>query len=180
MDHKSKQGWKVLIPHTAINPDARKYLEDRGHTIILYPSRPGVDLKDDVRTCQPDAIIIRDAKCDRAFFEAAAPALKALARYGAGYDGVDLDAADAFGVTCMYAPIGNSFSVAEVAMFHMLHAALNVEVTGRNLRTDFMLAKQLTPYGNLAGKTVGLIGCGNIGRRVAKHAMEFKMNGPGV
>lgn len=45
MDHKSKQGWKVMIPHTAINPDARKYLEDRGHTIILYPSRPGVDLK---------------------------------------------------------------------------------------------------------------------------------------
>jgi hypothetical protein len=44
MDHKSKQGWKVMIPHTAINPDVRKYLEDRGHTIFLYPSRPGVDV----------------------------------------------------------------------------------------------------------------------------------------
>ena len=176
MDYISKQGWKVMIPHSAINPDVRKYLEDRGHTVILYPSHPGVDLKDDVRTYQPDAIIIRDDKCDRPFFEAAAPALKALARYGAGYDGVDLGAADAFGVTCMYAPIGNSFSVAEVAMFHMLHAALNVGATTRNLMTDFMLAKQRTPYSNLAGKTLGLIGCGNIGSRVAKHAMEFKMN----
>lgn len=176
MESAGSKGWKILIPKTALIPEAEKYLGDRGHTIIPYFTKSGEELRAELRAHKPDAIIIRDAKADRAFFEAAAPNLKAIARYGAGYDGVDLEAADEFGVTCTYAPIGNSFSVAEVAMFHLLHAALRIEVVRKNMMVDFMLAKQRTPYNNLAGKTVGLIGCGNIGSRVARHAMEFKMN----
>ena len=154
MESAGSKGWKILIPKTALIPEAEKYLGDRGHTIIPYFTKSGEELRAELRAHKPDAIIIRDAKADRAFFEAAAPNLKAIARYGAGYDGVDLDAADEFGVTCTYAPIGNSFSVAEVAMFHLLHAALRIEVVRKNMMVDFMLAKQRTPYNNLAGKTV--------------------------
>ncbi|MDO5132843.1 MAG: NAD(P)-dependent oxidoreductase [Eubacteriales bacterium] len=176
MDLTNRHGWKIMIPRVSVIPEAQKYLEDRGHTVIPYNALKSAELLEELRIYRPNAIVIRDIKADRAFFETAAPELKALARYGAGYDGVDLETADEFGVKCVYAPIGNSFSVAEIAMFHMLHASFRIEQVRKNMMVDFMLAKQRTPYFNLAGKTVGLIGCGNVGSRVAKHAMEFKMN----
>lgn len=167
--------WKVLLPQE-LKPDARRLLEE--HDCILIDGR-GFETEDviaDFKEHQPDAIIVRITKMPRAAFEAAAPNLKCLVRHGAGYDAVDLQAAKDFGVKCLYAPVANSTSVAETAIMHMLYMSRNVTRLQNMLTVDFYDAKLKTHMTTLNGKTVGLIGCGNIGSRVAKRCLAMEMN----
>ena len=82
---------------------------------------------------------------------------------------VDLEAAKEFGVKCLYAPVANSTSVSETALLHMLYLSFNVDRLQKMLKVDFYDAKLNTHMTTLDGKTVGIIGCGNIGSRVAKN-----------
>lgn len=175
---EAKKGWVIVTPgEGALSEEARKYLEDRGHTVIEADFNTTDEAIRELEKYKPDAMINRTTMTNRAFFEAAAPNLKAMARYGAGYEVIDQKLAEEFGVKCVYAPVGNSYSVAEVTLFHMLHAVLNMsEVRDVMMTESFYKAKHLTPYDNLCYKTVGIIGCGNAGSRVAELCMGFKMN----
>ena len=144
-------GWKILLPQE-LKKDARDLLESHGHTLIDGRGFETEDVIADMKEHKPDAIIVRITKMPRAVFEAAAPNLKVLVRHGAGYDAVDLKAAADYGVKCLYAPVANSTSVAETALMLMLYMT------------------------TLNGKTVGLIGCGNIGSRTAKRCRAMEMN----
>ena len=168
-------GWKVLLPQE-LKPDARKLLEDHGCTLIDGRGFETEDVIADFKEHQPDAIIVRITKMPRKVFEAGAPNLKFLVRHGAGYDAVDLQAAKDHGVMCLYAPVANSTSVAETAIMHMLYMRSNVTRLQNMLTVDFYDAKLKTHMTTLNGKTVGLIGCGNIGSRVAKRCLAMEMN----
>lgn len=168
-------GWKVLLPQE-LKKDARDLLESHGMTLIDGRGFETEDVIADMKEYQPDAIIVRITKMPRAVFEAAAPNLKVLVRHGAGYDAVDLQAAKDFGVKCLYAPVANSTSVAETALLHMLYMSRNVTRLQNMLMKDFYDAKLKTHMTTLNGKTVGLIGCGNIGSRVAKRCLAMEMN----
>lgn len=168
-------GWKILLPQE-LKKDARDMLESHGHTLIDGRGFETEDVIADMKEHQPDAVIIRITKMPREVFAAAAPNLKVLVRHGAGYDAVDLKAAKEFGVKCLYAPVANSTSVAETAMLHILYASRNVTHLVKQMPIDFYDAKLKTHMTTLNGKTLGLIGCGNIGSRVAKRALSFEMN----
>jgi len=58
----------------------------------------------------------------------AAKKLKVVARHGAGYDTVDLEAAKRHGVVVLNAPVANSMSVAELAIFYMLHCSVVTQI----------------------------------------------------
>lgn len=165
----------VLLPQLLM-PDARKLLEDHGCTLVDGHGFTTEAVIEDIKEYRPDAIIIRITKMPREVFEAAAPNLKILSRHGAGYDTVDLKAAKEFGVTCTYAPVSNSTSVAETAVLHMLYMSRNINRHRKMLLVDYYDAKLKTPMSTLNGKTVGLIGCGNIGSRVAKRCLAMEMN----
>lgn len=125
-----------------------------------YESREA--LLEALRLEQPDAVIIRSDIADVDFFNSAGARLKIIVRAGAGVDNIDLEAASKSGVVVMNTPGQNSNAVAELAFGMMVSHArnkFNGEGSGYELR----------------GKTLGLYGCGNVGRYMCKIAAGFGM-----
>jgi len=163
----------VLITSTSFGKKVKAPLE-------LLQSK-GYDLKfNDVgRPLTADELIERLADCDgciagldqfTADVFAASPKLRIVARYGSGVDRVDLKAAAAAGVTVTNTPVANSDSVADLAVGLMLAVARKIPTADRTVREG----KWERLFGvSLAGKTVGLIGFGRIGSRVASRAKGF-------
>ena len=74
------------------------------------------------------------------------------------------------------APVANSTSVAETAFMLILEMSRNVTVLHKTWVDDYYKAKLKIRKNTVSGKTLGIIGCGNIGSRVAKRALAFEMN----
>ncbi|MGM0214752.1 hydroxyacid dehydrogenase [Enterococcus sp. AZ109] len=156
-------GYKILLPQE-IMQEGRDYLESRGHELITGSGMETEDIIRDIKGI--DAMVVRLSKMTREVFEAA-DQLKVIVRHGAGFDTVDLEAAKEHGVQVLYCPTANSTSVAEVAVFYMLYCSRNFTKVRNTFIDDYYQAKLRTPKSELDGKTVGIIGVGNIGSRVA-------------
>lgn len=98
------------------------------------------------------------------------PKLKIIAKCGAGLDNIDLDAARDLGIVVTNTPGMNSNAVAEAAVGLMLAAMRNFASADRAVRERDRLVRVGR---ELAGKTVGIIGMGSIGRTVAKRLRGF-------
>lgn len=101
--------------------------------------------------------------------------LKIIGRAGVGYDNIDVDAATRNGIIVKFAPYGNTNAAAELAFGLMLAVARHIPQAHGSLKAGTWRKK---PYGGveLAGKTLGIIGCGRIGQRLAGLARGFDMN----
>ena len=104
---------------------------------------------------------------------AAANGLKVIGRAGIGVDNVDLAAATARGIVVMNTPFGNSITTAEHALAMMM--ALARQIPRRTPRRTRQVGKSKFMGVELAGKTLGIVGCGNIGGIVADRARGLKM-----
>ena len=155
--------------------EGRKLLEDAGHTIIEGRGFETEDVLADMKEYQPDAMIVRITPITREVIESN-PNLKVIVRHGAGFDALDVKACHDNGVQALYAPVANSTSVAETAILLMLECSRNVTVLHKTWVTDFYKAKLKVRKNTLSGKTLGIIGCGNIGSRVATRALAMEMN----
>lgn len=98
--------YKVLLPQPIL-PEGYEYLRQHGYEIVDGRGFTEQDIIEDIRDC--DAMIVRTAKITRNILNAA-PKLKILARHGAGYDGIDLDAARENKVLVVTAGGANSIS----------------------------------------------------------------------
>ena len=165
-------GYKVLLPQPILE-SGRAYLLERGYELVDGNGFEEEDIIRDIKGC--DAMIVRTAKITRRII-AAADRLKVIARHGAGYDGVDLEAAKEKGIMVLYAPRENSESVAELAVFYMLYCSRNFKLVQKLYKDDYRFAKFNIEKHELCGKTLGLVGVGNIGGLVArKAALGFDM-----
>jgi D-3-phosphoglycerate dehydrogenase len=99
---------------------------------------------------------------------AACARLKVVGRHGAGLDIVDIPAATRLGVAVVHAPGANSQAVAEHALMLMLMCAKRAVEVDKWTRAGDWRARGDAANTELAGKTLGIVGIGNIGRRVAK------------
>lgn len=142
---------------------------------IAYDVRTGL-AKDDLLAIMPDydAVIVRsDTQLD-ADLIAAGTRLKVIGRAGIGVDNIDVPAATARGVMVMNTPHANSVATAEQTMTLMLAVnrhtvpAHNSVAAGQWERSKFVGTE-------LAGKTLGIIGFGYIGRLVTRRAQAFDM-----
>lgn len=98
--------------------------------------------------------------------------LKVISRYGVGVDRVDLEAATARGIVVTNTPGGNANAVAELTLAFMLALARNIPRQDRHIRAeDWSLLKGV----ELADRTLGMLGMGRIGRRVAELTNVFGM-----
>ncbi|NWF69164.1 MAG: phosphoglycerate dehydrogenase [Chloroflexi bacterium] len=95
----------------------------------------------------------------------AAPKLRVIARYGVGLDKVDLEAAKRSGVVVTFTPGANAVSVAELSVGLMIALARKVVQGNRRTKLGEWPRQKGTA---ISGKTVGLLGLGAIGRRVAQ------------
>jgi D-3-phosphoglycerate dehydrogenase len=120
---------------------------------------------------QFDALIVRSAtKVTREVIEAGAKGkLKIIGRAGVGYDNIDVAAASENGIVVKAAPYGSSNAVAELAIGLMLNVSRNTSQANYSLRSGVWTKEKLKGT-EIAYKTLGLLGCGRIGQKVAQIA----------
>ena len=120
---------------------------------------------------QFDALIVRSAtKVTREVIEAGAKGkLKIIGRAGVGYDNIDVTAASENGVVVKSAPYGNTNAVAELTLGLMLNVSRNIPLAHHSLRNGVWKKEKLKGT-ELSFKTIGILGCGKIGQRVAELA----------
>jgi len=120
---------------------------------------------------QFDALVVRSStKVTREVLEAGAKGkLKIVGRAGVGYDNIDVAAASEFGVVVKSAPYGNTNAVAELTLCLMLNASRNIPQAYKALKNGVWVKEKLKGI-ELSYKTLGILGCGKIGQRVAEIA----------
>ncbi len=114
--------YRVLIPQD-IAEEGKAFLRERGYEIWLGNGFTESDLIRDVEDC--DAVLLRTAELTRPVMEAGRK-LKIIARHGAGYNNVDLQAADELGIPVTNTPDATTESVAEYALCGILMAARRI------------------------------------------------------
>ncbi len=126
-----------------------------------------------------DALMVRSQTKVTAAIIEAGKKLQVIARAGVGIDNVDVEAATRFGIVVVNAPTGNTVSAAEHTLALLLASARNIPQANASLkacqwkRNEFMGTE-------LRGKTLGIIGLGNVGSEVAKRAQSFEMRLIGI
>ena len=121
-----------------------------------------------------DALAVRSGTRVTEAVLAHAGRLKAIGRAGIGVDNIDVAAATKKGIVVMNAPGGNTVTTAEHTISLMLALARNIPQATASLKAGKWEKKQLTGV-ELTGKTLGIIGLGQIGRVVADRANGLKM-----
>ena len=100
---------------------------------------------------------------------------KIIARVGVGLDNIDVDAAKSKGIRVINAVEGAMNAVAELVLGLMLSLAREIPRADREIRNGNWLKKELMG-GELSGKYLGIVGLGNIGKKLARHAKSLNMN----
>src|SRR4051812_36194809 len=121
-----------------------------------------------------DGVIIRSGVKIKAADLATPGKLKAIARAGVGVDNVDVEAATKAGVLVMNTPDANTITTAEHAVALMMSLARKIPAADASIRAGKWDRKSFMGT-QLAGKTLGIIGLGRIGKAVAKRALALEM-----
>ena len=121
-----------------------------------------------------EAIIFRSGVSVSAAVLEHAPQLRLLIRAGSGLDNLDLDYVERRGIDLIRIPGPSAQAVAEMTFGLMLALARNIPLGDRLLRQGHWAKSELVGY-NLSGKTLGVVGLGNIGTRVAQLGKAWGM-----
>ncbi|MBN8969712.1 MAG: phosphoglycerate dehydrogenase [Rhizobiales bacterium] len=164
---------KVLISD-ALSPAAVQIFKDRGIEVDFQPAL-GKD-KDKLAEIigNYDGLAIRSATKATAKILANAKNLKVIGRAGIGVDNVEIPAATARGIIVMNTPFGNSITTAEHAITLMLALAREIPQADASTQAGKWEKNRFMGV-EITGKTLGVIGCGNIGAIVADRALGLKM-----
>src|SRR5438874_2577556 len=162
---------KVLIADE-LSPRAVEILAARGIAAEVATGLGAAALQS--RIGGYDGLAVRSATKVTAELLAAAPDLKVIGRAGIGVDNIDVAAATQRGILVMNTPHGNSITAAEHAIAMMFALARQIPAADRSTRAGKWEKTRFVGV-ELAGKTLGIIGCGNIGSIVADRAHGLKM-----
>jgi len=164
---------RVLISD-ALSPAAVAIFEDRGVKVEFQPGL-GKDKEKLAETINGfDGLAIRSATKVTAKILERAKSLKVIGRAGIGVDNVDIPAATARGIIVMNTPFGNSITTAEHAITLMLSLARQIPEADASTRAGKWEKNKFLGV-EMFGKTLGIIGCGNIGSIVADRAIGLRM-----
>ena len=164
---------RVLISD-ALSPAAVQIFRDRGVEVEFQPNL-GKD-KDKLAEMINgfDGLAIRSATKVTAKMLEQAKSLKVIGRAGIGVDNVDIPAATARGIIVMNTPFGNSITTAEHAITLMLSLARQIPEADASTRAGKWEKNKFLGV-EIFSKTLGVIGCGNVGSIVADRAIGLKM-----
>jgi D-3-phosphoglycerate dehydrogenase / 2-oxoglutarate reductase len=164
---------KVLISD-ALSSAAVQIFKDRGVDVDFQPNL-GKD-KDRLAAVINgfDGLAIRSATKVTGKILEQAKGLKVIGRAGIGVDNVDIPAATAKGIIVMNTPFGNSITTAEHAITLMLALARQIPQADASTQAGKWEKNRFMGV-EITGKTLGIVGCGNIGSIVAERAHGLKM-----
>ena len=155
---------RVLISEK-IHPSGIDILKNAGHEVITLSQRDQGELEEKIKGA--DALLVRIMNVtDKMMAEA--PNLKIVSKHGVGMDNIDMNAAKDRGIAVTCTLTANSQSVAEHTWTMIMALARNLILSAVMYKTIGFAAKANCPLGaEIYGKTLGIIGCGRIGKRVA-------------
>ncbi len=165
---------KVLISD-ALSETAVNIFKERG---VDVDYQPGLGKEPDKlldMIADYDGLAVRSATKATPAVIAKGRNLKVIGRAGIGVDNINIDAATAAGVVVMNTPFGNAITTAEHAIAMMFSLARKIPQANESTHAG-KWEKSKFMGTELFGKTLGLIGCGNIGSIVADRAMGLKMH----
>ena len=166
---------KILITAPSFaknNPEPLEMLRAKGYNIVRNETGRAYTKKEMCGLlADADGVILGVDPCDAEVI-AAAPRLKAISRYGVGMNNIDIAAAQARGIAVCNAAGANAAAVADTAMTLLLAVSKKLLLLNDAVRS--LCFDEVETY-EANGKTLGLLGFGNIGAQVAKRAAGFDM-----
>ena len=157
---------KVLITE-AVSDVGLNFLRENGYELVIGTGPSEATLLKECPDC--DGALTRNGKFTAQVFDAC-PKLKVVSMHGIGVDGIDVDAATARGIQVCNAAESNQRSVAEYAIGLILMLAKQSVTYHNGLKNGKMMDVRKVYGSDVSGKTLGIIGMGNIGTQVARMA----------
>jgi D-3-phosphoglycerate dehydrogenase len=158
-DHIHAGGRELLASDATIRVDVETGLNEAALTALISDY---------------DALIVRSKTRVTRPVIAAATRLKAIGRAGIGVDNIDVAAATERGIVVFNTPDANATTTAELTLAHLLSLSRHLPQADRSLRQNEWQPARYSGV-ELAGKTIGIIGFGTIGRLVARRCIGLKM-----
>lgn len=149
-------------------------LKELGCTVVSNPEVKADALPDLIRQVDPNILIVRSKKVNAAALKAGT-ALSLVIRAGAGIDTIDVSAASDLGVFVSNCPGKNSIAVAELVLGLLLACDRRIPDQVAELRQGRWNKAEYSKARGLHGRTLGILGLGQIGREVAHRAQAFGM-----
>ena len=171
MELKGRKMPKVLISDK-MSPLAEQTFKEQGVEVDYKPGLTKEELIEIIG--EYDGLAIRSSTKVTPNVLKAATNLKVVGRAGIGVDNIDVPAATDAGVVVMNTPFGNSITTAEHAIALMMALARQIPQANESTHAGKWEKSKFMGV-ELTGKTLGLIGCGNIGSIVAERALGLRM-----
>jgi D-3-phosphoglycerate dehydrogenase len=168
--------FKILICDR-IADEGIRLMEEKGYAVTKGWNLPKTELPKMVG--EYDAIIVRSATRVNAELIAMAKSLKVIGRAGEGLDNIDLKKAREMNIAVLNTPHMSATSVAELTIAHLLALARGTVEGTLTLRAGKWAKEELMGM-EVNGKTLGIIGCGSIGKTVERLALALGMEVLGV
>ncbi len=162
---------KILISDKISN-DGIKILQEKGYQVTKAWDMPKTELSKII--ADYDVLIVRSATKVKGELLSNAKKLKVIARAGEGLDNVDFQKANELGIKVVNTPHVSYMSVAELAIGYIIALARNIVQGTISMREGKWEKEQLMGT-EINGKTLGVIGCGYIGRTVERFAIQMGM-----
>lgn len=166
---------KILVTPRSLTKNghpALKRLEEAGYEVIF--STPGIQpSEEELLNLLPDCVgMLAGVEPITTRVLESVKNLKAISRNGVGTNNIDKEVAEKLGIKILITPGANARGVAELAFGHVLSVLRSIPFCDSAIKQqDWKRIKGI----ELEGKTLGLIGCGNIGKYVAEFALSFDM-----
>ncbi len=149
-------------------------LKELGCTVVAQPDVKAEELPAKIREVDPHILIVRSKKVSADALRAGT-ALTLVIRAGAGIDTIDVDTASSLGVFVSNCPGKNSIAVAELVLGLLLSLDRRIADQVVDLRQGKWNKSEYSKARGLYGRTLGIVGLGQIGREVASRARAFGM-----
>ncbi len=149
-------------------------LKAAGCEVIFEPDLKDATLVEAIGRTGADVLVVRSTQVTEPMLDAGC--LSLIVRAGAGYNTIDVKAASRRGIYVSNCPGKNSVAVAELAFGLILALDRRIPDNAAELRAGKWNKKEYSKARGIHGKTLGLLGFGNIGQEMAKRAQAFGMN----
>ncbi len=149
-------------------------MEEAGCTTHTDPTLEADRLSASLESFAPRVLVVRSTRVQAEQLEAS-PELALVLRAGAGVNTIDLERARQLGIKVANCPGMNAAAVAELTIGHLVNLDRRIADNVADLRSGRWAKKEYSKAAGLKGRTLGLLGLGNIGSRVARITLAMEM-----
>ena len=164
----------TVLVADSFSPAAQERLRQAGHTVVSEPTLKNDALAEALAEHEPEVLIVRSTHVTPVHLDAS-PALELVVRAGAGVDTIDVDAASRRGIFVANCPGKNAAAVAELAWGLILALDRRIPDNVAEAREGRWNKREFAGARGIQGRTLGLVGMGNIGHEMVKRARGFGM-----